>query len=368
MKKKQVILFMISILTIVLIVSWVLVAQNTEDKKALIKSQQTEQGIVVDVTPTSSLRKLEDGMSVIQYDEDYGFQGFLDQGGASTDDDVIQYLMEHVISNVSGFGFLQGLFGCSTIQTRNEQQEVLFGRNFDWQKSESLIVMSKPSDAYASISTVNLDFIQRGAMISIDQLPDDILASVAMYAPLDGMNEKGFVISVNMIQDPAIIQQSGKQQDLTTTTAIRLLLNQAANVDEAIALLREYNMHSSMNMMIHFAMTDITGKSVVVEYVNNEMNVIETPVVTNFYLSDGEKQGIGTNQSHQRYDLLMDLLDTNKTMNMDQLRDALDRVSKDNFDEFESTEWSIAYNLNQKEIHYYHRENYNQRYVFHLAD
>ena len=50
--------------------------------------------------------------------------------------------------------------------------------------------------------------------------------------PLDGMNEKGLAVSVNMIQDyDAICQDTGKP-DLTTTTAIRLLfLDRAANVE-----------------------------------------------------------------------------------------------------------------------------------------
>lgn len=42
-------------------------------------------------------------------------------------------------------------------------------------------------------------------------------------------------------------------------------------------------------MMIHLALTDTTGRSVVVEYVNNEMIVTQTTVVTNFYLAEGEK-------------------------------------------------------------------------------
>lgn len=71
--------------------------------------------------------------------------------------------------------------------------------------------------------------------------------------------------------------------NLTTTTAIRLLLNQAADVDEALELLNQYDMHASMGMMVHFALADASGRSVAVEYVDNQMIVIETPVLTNFY-------------------------------------------------------------------------------------
>lgn len=47
-----------------------------------------------------------------------------------------------------------------------------------------------------------------------------------------------------------------------------------------------------MNDVVHFAITDSSDNSVAVEYINNEMMVTETPVLTNFYLAEGEKQGI----------------------------------------------------------------------------
>ena len=94
------------------------------------------------------------------------------------------------------------------------------------------------------------------------------------------------------------------------------------------------------------------------------MVVTDTPAVTNFYLAEGRKQGIGTAQSHTRYERLMKRLAEDEAMDMDQVRDALDSVSKDNFGEFESTEWSIVFNLNNGEACYYHRENYGNSYVF----
>ena len=86
-----------------------------------------------------------------------------------------------------------------------------------------------------------------------------------------------------------------------------------------------------MGMMIHFALADTTGRAVVVEYIDNRMVVTETPVVTNFYLAEGSKYGIGTQQSHTRYDILTQTLAEHSTMSMDDVRDALDSVSKHNF-------------------------------------
>ena len=167
-----------------------------------------------------------------------------------------------------------------------------------------------------------------------------------------------------MIEDSDTIEQDTEKPDITTTTAIRLLLEQAADVEEALDLLEQYDFHASMGMMVHLALSDAEGTSVVVEYVDNEMIVTETPVVTNFYLAEGRKNGIGTAQSHERYDILNETVAEEDAMTEADVRDALDSVSKDNFGEFESTEWSIVMNQETKELTYYHRENYEQGYTF----
>lgn len=316
------------------------------------------------ITLESEIMKLEDGFSAVSYEEDYWFDDFLAQGGAASDAEVIDFLTTYMMTGESRPVFQTRGFGCSTLTVKSPEGEALFGRNFDWQTCEAMVVRSRPEGAYASVSTVNMDFIRSGYGAGLSQLPDEVRTLIALYAPLDGMNEKGLAVSVNMIQDSDVIRQDTGKPDLTTTTAIRLLLDRAANVEEALALLRQYDMNSSMGMMVHFALADRSGRGVVVEYIDNEMIVTDTPAVTNFYLADGRKQGIGTAQSHTRYEILMKHLAEDETMDMDRVRDALDSVSKDNFGEFESTEWSIVFNLNSGEARYYHRENYENSYVF----
>lgn len=309
------------------------------------------------------IQELEEGLSMVQFAGNYGFDEFLAGGGASSDSDVVAYLTEEILSDIPSLIFGGNPFGCSTLSVANEEGGYLFGRNFDWNFCNAMIVRSEPESGYASIATVNTDFIQAGG-VSLSKLPDHIQAIISMYAPLDGMNEKGFVISVNMIQDSDTIEQNTDKPDITTITAVRLLLNQAANVEEAITLLEQYDLHASMGMMVHFAMADADGESVVVEYVDNEMVITQTPIVTNFYFAEGEKHGIGTAQSHMRYDLLDQKLGNNKAMSETEVRDALDSVSKDNFEGYESTEWSIVMNQKTKEMTYYHRENYKTGYSF----
>ena len=341
--------------------------QNAENSSTAQTSPDAEN--VNLISPTLEIVELENGFSAVRYDGDTGFDQFLAGGGASSDGEVVEYLANNLLSDLNLGDLLGGIFGCSTIAVQSPEGDALFGRNFDWENCEAMVVESHPENGYASLSTVNMDFITQnvgGGMVGMALNLDEVKTLAALYAPLDGMNEAGLAVSVNMIQDSAAIQQNTDKPDITTTTAIRLLLDQAGNVDEALELLGQYDLHGSMGMMIHFAIADSTGRSVAVEYVDNEMIVIETPVLTNFYLAEGEKQGIGTEQSHERYDILMNQLEETPQMGMEDVRDALDSVSKDNFGEFESTEWSIVMNLSAGEARYYHRENYNQNYTFRL--
>ena len=315
------------------------------------------------ITPQTSIKKINNGLSIVQFEGNDGFSTFLDNGGASSDAGVMEYLTENMLSGAGGFMMKGNPFGCSVISAVNENDEYLFGRNFDWYHCDALIVVSYPEDAYASISTVNTNFIKQGAGLGAALLNNDsIMTAAALYAPLDGMNEQGLCVSVNMIEDSDTIEQNTGKTGITTTTAVRMLLNNAADVEEAVQLLETYDLHASFGYMVHFALSDAKGNHVVVEYVDNEMVVTQTPVVTNFYLADGEKHGIGTSQSHDRYDLLMETLAEQETLSENDVRDALERVSKHNYDDGETTEWSIIFNQTTKEAVYFHREDYEKAY------
>ena len=337
--------------------------QNTNSSENTVQTETAEGENMAKniITPDTDITVLEEGLSVVRFEGNYGFDEFLAKGGASSDEGVVEYVAGQLSSNIPELLFGGNPFGCSTLSVANSEGGNLFGRNFDWNACNGLIISSKPDNGYASVSTVNMDFIQAGGL-DISKLPDTAQAIIGMYAPLDGMNEEGLAVSVNMIEDTDTIEQDTRKPDITTTTAIRLLLDQAANVEEALNLLEQYDLHASMGMMIHLALSDAAGNSVVVEYVDNEMIVTKTPVVTNYYLAEGEKNGIGSSQSHERFDILNETLAEKETMTEADVRDALDSVSKDNFGEFESTEWSIVMNQETKALTYYHRENYGQGY------
>ena len=336
---------------------------NMSDNVQSVQNIQSEQSSYseassVTATENAKITELEKGFSHTRYNGDYKFEKFLADGGAKSDNEVIAFLSKNLIGGgLSGFGV--GNFGCSAFTAKGENG-YYFGRNFDWYNCNALIVEAYPTDGYASICTVNLDFIGSFA----NALDDNALTLAAIYAPLDGMNEKGLCVSVNMIEDNESVNQNTGKPDITTTTAVRLLLDKASDVDEALELLGRYDMHASKGLTVHFAVADADGNCVAVEYLNSEMIVTETPVVTNFYFADGPKNGKGTQQSHERYEILMRTLSENGSFTADEVMNALESVSKHNWHDGETTEWSAVFDQSTGEAVYCHRENYDKKYTF----
>lgn len=311
------------------------------------------------------VKYLEEGLYAMEYSGDYGLEDFLNQGGGDSDMAVADFVIDRLFHGLVDLGLQSRPFGCSTLSVSSPEGAQIFGRNFDWGACTTLIVQTQPKDGYASISTVNMDFLNLGLRLSENAFVR-LMSAAAPYAPMDGMNEKGLCVAVLMIEDRPGFQQDSGKPDLTTTTAVRLLLDKAADVEEALVLLEQYDLHASAGMMVHFAIADAVGRSVAVEYIDNEMSVVETPIVTNFYLTPGEKYGIGTEESHRRYEILTKTL--RSSMSMDDVRDAMDSVSKHNFDSvFASTEWSIVFDQGGGEARYYHRENYERAYSFRVG-
>lgn len=323
---------------------------------------------LVPVEPTADVAMLEEGLSCVRFAGDSRLDAFLAQGGASSDGEVVSFLAGEVAGPLAGIASLVGgAFGCSTLAARTPDGDAVFGRNFDWYACDACIVAAQPEGGYASVSTVNRGFLGSAAD-AVAALPAEAQALVYLYAPLDGVNERGLAVAVLMIQDSDTIAQDTGKTGLTTTTAVRALLDRAGDVDEALDLLSGCDLHASMGYMVHFAIADAAGRAVAVEYVGNEMAVTETPVLTNFYVAEGSKHGVGTAQSHERFSILSERLAQGAGgLSLDDVRDALSQVSKANYDDGETTEWSWVCNQRAGEVRYYHREDFSRGYTFQIA-
>ena len=318
---------------------------------------------VTEIVPTHETVQLEKGFSVVRLDGEDWLEDFLAQGGAESDTGVVTFLGKKLLFGQHDLQLDLPGFGCSSLSVSAPDGDALFGRNFDWYSCETLIVENHPATGYASVSTVNLDFLSVAKA-----LPDSALNLAALYAGLDGMNECGLCAAVLYIQGIKAIDQQSSRPDLTTTTLIRLLLNKAANVDEALALLEQYDFHASFGMSVHFALSDADGRSVAVEYINGEMLVTETPALTNFVIADCAEHGTGTAQSVTRYEILTQQLADTPVMDENGVQAAMQSVDKSHWYDGEATEWTMVCNKTEKTVTYYHRQDYTHGWTIRLVE
>lgn len=207
-------------------------------------------------------------------DGGYYFDEFIEQGGVSNDDDLIQFIVDNITKGIIPISMKAPEVGCSSFTVIDENGNNLFGRNYDFASTSSLILHTNPGNGrYASISSVDLQFLGLGD--GIDGLMDKLTAIAAAYAPLDGMNDAGVSCGIYMsYQGPGDLSYSTDQQtdkpDLTSTTMLRMILDYADDVDEAVKLVEKYDFHDSANSSFHYMVADKSGKSAILEWVNED--------------------------------------------------------------------------------------------------
>lgn len=297
-----------------------------------------------------SLKQKSPGVYTMTYSGDYGFDEFL-KTGAKSDKDVEAFVTKRLLKglpiqiNVTDAG-------CTCFVSRNENNEVIFGRNFDFSYAPMLQVHTKPKDGYASVSTVNLSY----AGYDKDNLPssgisfNNFLTLAAPYLPFDGMNEKGVCIALLAVPeaDPG---NTPDKVTLNTTTAIRLVLDKAANVEEAVNLLKQYNIYFSGDVDCHFLIADSSGKSVLVEYYNGGLQTVETDteyqIASNFIAYQGVNIGEGFNE-FERYDKVEAFLkQNNNAVTMQKCEELLNEIGVV-YNGTDRLQWSVVYNLSTR--------------------
>lgn len=302
-----------------------------------------------------SCEKLDDGLYYMEYKGDDGFDGLMAKGGFESADQLAGYVIEflskgHYKSEVKT---KKDSFGCSALTVRTPKGGIMMGRNFDFPSAVGIIMHCIPDNGYETITTFNVEFYNFGKDFKPEGFKNKYMCLTGLFIALDGINEKGLAIADLMAGDSIETHQRTNKPDLTTTAAIPYMLKNAANVNEALELLRGIDMHSDIGSAHHYAMSDSSGRSVVVEYVDNKMVVVESPAVTNHYLCE-QKLNIGLVKGDDRYDKLCQRFDkSGGVMDERQLTDAMAAVSQPQRDGFLGTAWTMVMNLSHPSVTYY---------------
>ena len=165
-----------------------------------------------------------------------------------------------------------GTINCTSFQAKKADGEgYFFGRNYDYFKNPTLVTVSHPKKGYASIACSDMSHFG----YSLEKLPTSFLKKLsclaAIYAPVDGMNEKGLCTSIMALPKQASRQETEKP-NVGTTLIMRLWLDRCATVEEALALLETVDVRhdATVGSGYHYMIADALGNSAVVEFDPND--------------------------------------------------------------------------------------------------
>lgn len=85
------------------------------------------------------------------------------------------------------------------------------------------------------------------------------------------MNEKGFAVGVLKLDGKPTLQSDAGKIHISTTVAMRMLLDRVATVDDAIKMLEEYNMSMDLvaaDASFHYFMAEAGGNYAMLRYVD----------------------------------------------------------------------------------------------------
>ncbi|MFI7071557.1 carcinine hydrolase/isopenicillin-N N-acyltransferase family protein [Micromonospora sediminicola] len=158
-------------------------------------------------------------------------------------------------------------FGCSLFAALADRDRPLFARNFDWEPNPALVLRTDPPDGYASISLVDISYLG----VAVDPAGDRRLLDAPLL-PFDGMNERGLAVGL-AADDGARADPVPGRPTVGSVRILRLVLDGAATVDEAVGVFARHNLDFAGGPALHYLLADATGASAVVEFVDGSMRV-----------------------------------------------------------------------------------------------
>lgn len=217
---------------------------------------------------------LQGGIYQMTFKGNYYFEDYLAQGGAKNDRELLDFIMNKMTKGLLNLSIKTSKIGCSSFTAKKSDGQHIFARNYDLYTTNTCIVRVKGNKSrHASISTVDLSFINISPDRNVDNLISKAYCLAAPYAPLDGINDAGVSCGIYMTyqgngKNIIATDQNSELPDISPTALIRMILDYADSIDDAVKFAQSYDMHDSAGTSFHIMVADKSGRSAIFEWVN----------------------------------------------------------------------------------------------------
>ncbi len=259
---------------------------------------------------------------------------------------------------------------CSLFTSLGDSSHYLFARNFDnpqgW-KCKTLVCRTIPANGYASLSLVRLADIGFEVSDNIEDFSYEKkkpLINSVFYTP-DGINEKGVVIALAFVNPQTLNEDPGKPY-INCSYLVREVLDHAKNVEEAISIIKKYNIMNDVwsgSFDQHLLIADATGKSVIAEI--NKGAFQFTPNTTNWQAATNSPSYhiplAEQKTACPRFNIISTAMEASKgKMSVNESMNILKEIGH------QYTEWSAVYDISNREMTVVIDYDFSKLYTFSL--
>ncbi len=274
--------------------------------------------------------------------------------GIYSDKQLSDFVTERLTYGELFADYAEGM-GCTCYTAQNEKGETLYCRNFDYSYNPPMLMHCKPgggdhdSFSISGMTFVNYDKYHIPTGLNLDSYP----ALGLSIFPCDGVNEKGVAVSLLYIPNIEGTLDNGKTP-IHSNGFVRLILDRAGSVDEALELMSGYDIFYSSGKANHFLIADRSGRSVIVEFVYGEMHVIENNLsyqAASNHIAYNDMNTSASPNSLERYNAVIERLAlTNGIISEEEAMELLVSVGGAGGGNDSLLQWSAVYNLDTGNI------------------
>ena len=322
----------------------------------------------------------------------------IEQGGISSDSELADFVIDRLSKGLAkNLEISTPNYGCASFTAVTADGDALFARNYDNDETNTCIVRTHARRGrHATISTADLSFVGIKPSKGVQGIWDKVLCLAVPYLTLDGINDAGVSCCINMTYQGGgdggtamATSQETERPDMTSTLMLRMILDYADDLEEAIEIVQSYDLHDSANTSFHYMIADASGRSAILEWVcgddtsdndgsarklvvtynDDDANIGDAEAaadyqwMTNFiiqpgyYLSDKQKLGF------DRYERINEVLGASDGVVQDEwdAMNLLGQIARRtwNAGQHKYTPHSVVYNLTDKSVLWVSNENFD---------
>jgi choloylglycine hydrolase len=262
--------------------------------------------------------------------------------------------------------------GCTTF-CLSDNNDIIFGRSYDWDLGYGFLMINQRNlekNRFLYFAQKPVVWTSKYGSVSFNQYGKEY--------PLGGMNEKGLVIEVMMLNETQYSPQDNRAA-LDELGWVQYQLDNSASINDVIESAKRVTISDKSLVKLHFLITDSTGNTMAVEFINgkcvfyNNSQLPQECLTNNTYASSVEYlksfNGFGGKnaidyQNHssanslERFAIAADMIKNYKPEPERSIEDYSFSIL-DNVKDQKRSQFQIVYNIKKKEIFFRSLESTN---------